>query len=339
MAPNYGELGIYNVASGKQEKVVAGKGTFYPDVDGRRAILLLGGNAELWDLETEKPIRRVTAPSMQSGGPRVVFSSDGHTALFGDIGSGVVWCWNDVDKDNSLIDFAGRHATGISAMTLTWDGLTLVSVGVEGDVKLWDVAGRRLRRTIGRGGQGISIAQSVDGAIAVTGDWSRTINVWPLKPGRESRIIDIPETTIGAVAIFPGARVGVCAGWDFKFRFYDLMTGKSCGCLTIQSEKRRVKRLFIVDRATRLLAAETLGEDTGRIEQLTLWDVDLGTIVARARCMLLRGTRFCRPMARSCWRERDADEDSRGAIRAWEVASLREIRSMPPRSSARKLAS
>ncbi|HZK81593.1 MAG TPA: protein kinase, partial [Humisphaera sp.] len=326
VAPNNGELGIYEVASGKQVKVVDGNGQFYPDVDGRRAILLHGGSAELWDLETEKPIRRVSAPSMQSGGPRVVFSSDGHTALFGDSSSGVVWCWNDVDKDTSLIDFAGRHATGISAMTLTWDGLTLVSVGVEGDVKLWDVAGRRLRRTIGRGGQGISIAQSEDGAIAVTGDWSRTINVWPLKPGRESRIIDIPETTIGAVAIFPGARVGVCAGWDFKFRFYDLMTGKRLRMFDDPERKARVKRLFIVDRATRLLAAETLGEDTARIQQLTLWDIDLGTIIARVPLHAFARDAVLSPDGRVVLaQERDADDDSRGAIRAWEVASLREI--------------
>ncbi len=160
--------------------------------------------ARFWGPRTGKELRRVSlGPEWSS---LCCLSPDGKT-LAAD--AGVTFRLIDVARGGP--DLAAEHRSGVAAMALGADGLTLASAGSgEQDVLLWDVAAGRVRRRLtGHAAPVIALVMSGDGRRLLTSGKDRTIRDWDLATGTEVGQLPaaVPEEKIpGRMALLPDGK-------------------------------------------------------------------------------------------------------------------------------------
>ena len=105
-----------------------------------------------------------------------------------------------------LNSFTG-HQGGVRSAALSPDGKIALSGGVDGTVKLWEVAsGRELQSFVGHRGGVLSVAFSPEGKFALSGDSDGTVKVWEVANGRELLSFVGHQGGILSVAFSPDGR-------------------------------------------------------------------------------------------------------------------------------------
>jgi RNA polymerase sigma factor (sigma-70 family) len=131
------------------------------------------------------------------------------------------------------------HKSIVFGLTWSADGKTLVSVGNDGMIFVWDVAARR-RRISWEGHPGsmaVAAAISPDGKLLASGGGDRTLMLWDLATGKEVRRLGGDERLVQSVAFSPDGK-SLAAASDVPFfngavrqdpgvvRLWDVVSGK-----------------------------------------------------------------------------------------------------------------
>jgi len=133
-----------------------------------------------------------------------------------------------------VADLAG-HFWPIRSVVFSPDGQTLASSDNDGQVRLWDVKARSLRKAVtGHSGPVWSVTFNPDGKTLASASSDRTVRgLWPMKPSLGH--VSLPEHPSGVLStvILPGGRtIGTACG-DSRCRFWDLETGGPAGSIEL----------------------------------------------------------------------------------------------------------
>jgi WD40 repeat protein/class 3 adenylate cyclase len=153
-----------------------------PTDNGSHVVVVDGRAAFVYDAGGTRLLRRIPLHGMEGGDLRlpVAVSPDERTLAIGQ-NDGSVTFVSLANGHRSIA--AGGHTTGVSDLRFTPDGLSLITVGEDGRVVVWDVASRSVAETLlGHGGPIHGVA--TDGRTLFTSSLDGTVFVWDLSGTR-----------------------------------------------------------------------------------------------------------------------------------------------------------
>jgi WD40 repeat protein/serine/threonine protein kinase len=156
-----------------------------------------GPVVQIWDLESRKPIARLTGHETKSKGGvfALRFSPDGQCIATGDFG-GVVRLWNLKTREATVL---GSHLGPVMCVGFSPDGKRLASTSYDHTVKLWDVVNPGELATLrGHATRAWGMAFAPDGKTLVTGEWDGTVKFWSTEMASENNVF-AQSTGHGAV--------------------------------------------------------------------------------------------------------------------------------------------
>jgi WD40 repeat protein len=154
------------------------------------------------------------------------------------------------------------HPAPLQAAQFSPDGATVVTLGEDNEVRLWDTATGRVRARLRHGGDVYAVAMSPDGRLVLTAGADAAARLWDAATGRPLHDLAGHRATVQAAAFGAGGRTAATAGDDHLVRLWDTATGQ----LLAQGEHRdRVRALAFSPDGKRLLTGSADG--TAR-----LWD-------------------------------------------------------------------
>ena len=251
--------------------------------------------------------------------------------------------------------------------TLSADGKVLAELAMEGNVRLWDVAGGKEIRTIGKpldqivppGGKGpkrmrvpigvVSAAFSPNGKVLATAGFDQVIRLWDTGTGKEIRQIGKPpeQGKPGAfppfiaglggntLAFLPDGKVIVSAGMELDnqmraavLRIYDVESGKE-----LRQIKSGQQNLFRASSLAILPKSKSIAW-SGMDGAVRLYDADSGKEIRQL------GKEQQRVITRTLLFSPDGkimatQTNNSPAIQLWDVASGKELRKLDERAQGK----
>jgi WD40 repeat protein len=140
--------------------------------DGALAVSWFDGGTTIWDPSSGRRLKHFDV-----GGAAVAASSDGRTLAVGQLNGDVALI--DV-RTGAVRRMDGHHAGPVTGAVFTRDGRRVITSGIDGQIKLWDVATSRLLATF----SGSGLAVSPDGNTLYSSSSGSAIAVWDLSGTR-----------------------------------------------------------------------------------------------------------------------------------------------------------
>jgi WD40 repeat protein/serine/threonine protein kinase len=303
---------------------------FRPD-GNRLASAGTRGTVKVWDVPTGREVLTLRGPTGKAAAPdadgtiRVAFSPDGgRLACVGAAGTAIVW---DATDGREIRTFRVARPVAMPGMgpidviyslAFSPDGRRVVSVGVDGTMHVWDVAGGREVATLG-GTLAVTtgVAFSPDGrllasAASSTPSGPGEVRIWDLSAGRQLLTITGPVGGCQALAFSPHGERLASIGLGQDVTFWDTATGRALVTLPGHASlpSFRTGLAFSPD-GTHLAAA---GEDGAKI-----WDATPGPEV-----LILRRPAPILGLAYSPDGTRLASDDGPGIVSLREAATGRD---------------
>jgi hypothetical protein len=168
--------------------------------------------------------------------------------------------------------FSG-HTGAVAGVAITPDGKTLVSIGNENAVRVWDIAAGKLVKSLeGHTSWVGSVLVTPDGSKAITAGGDCIIRVWDLKTGRQSDVLEGHSQPVRGLAISADGRYLVSGGGDRTCRLWDLTTRKESK--KFGDGKEAIESVAITPDASRILAGNEYGT-------ITVYDAKSGNVVSK----------------------------------------------------------
>jgi WD40 repeat protein len=195
------------------------------------------GRSWLWDGETGKVTLRPGWPSNGSVSS-VAISKDGRRVFFFSYLTGEQRVW-DVEAGKEIRHF-GAHTFGSeSSADFSSDGSKLLATSGGASAWLWDVeTGKEVQRFVVKTGPRLpstegytrdaitSVALSLDGKRALTGDSEGTARLWDVGTGKQLRSFSMPAIHPSFVAFLPDGRRMLAGSSDHPAELRDIETGR-----------------------------------------------------------------------------------------------------------------
>lgn len=216
------------------EKTPAAHGLSF-SADGRwLAAALDDGNVTAWDLEAGQtalagfglawPSKK--APSQVASGapPRAAAA-----AVKKAIKPRQRDVWRRADDGGEMIL---AHKSTVWSVAFSPDSSLLATASQEGQIRLWDMASRKLRHTLeGHTALVRSVTFSPDGKTLYSGGHDLTLRIWDVATGRQKTALE-DSSGLFYTSVFPDARTLVSGSQDVNVRLWDLERGEIRRVLT-----------------------------------------------------------------------------------------------------------
>jgi WD40 repeat protein len=213
------------------------------------------------------------------------------------------------------------HTAAVAAVAVTPDGKTVVSVGNDGAVLVWDAATGALRKSLdGHTGWVGSVVISPDGTRAYTAGGENSagggnvIRVWDLTALRAAGTLEGHGVAVRGLALTADGKLLVSGGGDKTVKLWDLAAGKVVR--KYGPETHSVESVAVSADGSRVLA----GTDNGVV---TAFDAKTGEVVSkfdRHGGTIVYAVAVTRDGKTAVSGARDK------AIRVWDVATGKELR-------------
>ncbi len=122
-----------------------------------------------------------------------------------------------------------RHRGVIYHVTISPDGKTLATAGLDGTIRLWDVdTGKFIKCLLGHNSWVFRLAWSPDGnTLASAGAYDGSVGLWDVKTGVLRRAIRSPHGVVTYVAWAPsGTQIAFATGGSGHMLVYDVVRGE-----------------------------------------------------------------------------------------------------------------
>jgi hypothetical protein len=154
------------------------------DADGNRAVIAVGGTAEIWDVAAGERKLVIHHDSLVH---RAVFSPDGRRVITA-AGDGTVDIW-DAASGEMQAALVG-HQSQVTAVAISPDGRRIVTASLDRTARVWDVdTGHELFRAEGHD-RLYDAAFSPDGHRIVIASLDGTAQIWPVPGGAGGEIVE-----------------------------------------------------------------------------------------------------------------------------------------------------
>jgi streptogramin lyase len=207
------------------------------------------------------------------------------------------------------------HTGAVANVAVSPDGKTLVSVGNDNTVRLWNVATGKLLKTLeGHTAWVGSVVITPDSNSVITAGGDNIIRVWDLKTQKEVKKLEGHTVAIRGLALTAGGKTLISGASDKTCRAWDLATGKEIK--RYGDEKASVESVAVTPDGKYVLAGNDVGvitvfnAKTGAV--LSKYDKHEGTMVYTITTSSDGKTAY------SGARDKD--------IHVWDVATGKEIR-------------
>jgi WD40 repeat protein len=165
------------------------------------------------------------------------------------------------------------HTGAVAGVAITPDGKTLVSIGNDNAVRVWDVAAGKLTKSLEGHASWIgSLLVTPDGTRAITAGGDSIIRIWDLKTGRQADVLEGHVQSVRSLAISADGRYLVSGGGDKSCRLWDLTTRKEIK--KFGEGKEAIESVAIAPDGSRILAGNEYGT-------INVYDAKSGNSVAK----------------------------------------------------------
>ncbi|GMH58853.1 hypothetical protein TL16_g02702 [Triparma laevis f. inornata] len=222
------------------------------------------GKIRIWDVELGAEVRVINdikadfrGMSYLAGEKIVTASEDGDIISF-----------SGASKGKDSITFKG-HLEGARSLSITPDGKTLVSGGLDNKVIVWNARTGELKLTLdGHTGWVYSVAVTKDGTSVISGSMDGTARIWKIKDGKgeEQKKVEFGDT-VKSVAFQPNENSYFVGGENNLIKQYIMETGKEVK--VFKGHTHWVNSIKVSSNGSRLVSAS---EDTSVI----VWDIESG---------------------------------------------------------------
>ncbi len=170
------------------------------------------------------------------------------------------------------LNFSG-HTGAAAGVVLTPNGKTLISVGNDNSVRIWDAATGKLQKTLeGHTAWVGSVVVTPDGERIVTAGGDNVIRVWDLKTGKEVATMEGHAIAIRGLALTADGKTLVSGASDKTCRAWNLATVKETK--RYGDGKESIESVTVTADGKYVLA----GNDMGTI---TVYDAKTGDVVSK----------------------------------------------------------
>jgi GTPase SAR1 family protein len=237
----------------------------------------LDTTVKLWEPATGKLLRR-----LQVGSPAysVVFDPTGHILACGTANHGIVLC--DPARGTLLHRFPGQTDPFLS-ITFHPAGHILASGGGGWDhtVKLWDLTGRRLLRTLEGHREAVcGVAFDPVGETLATGGFDRTVKLWEPVSGKLLRTLEGHTNFVTLIAFSGDGRIVASKSHDGTLRLWARRTGTSLAVIPVDTDSEPLSAPgFAIHPSLPLLATvDSMSSLTDCL--ISIYELDLSNLSA-----------------------------------------------------------
>ena len=129
------------------------------------------------------------------------------------------------------------HRGGVRSAAFSPNGKTALTGGVDGTVKLWEVAtGRELQSFASHQGSVLNVGFSPDGKVALSGGVDGTVKVWEVASGRELRSFVGHRVGVRSVAFSPDGKVALSGDSEGTVKLWEVANGRELRSVTGHQE-------------------------------------------------------------------------------------------------------
>src|SRR6266498_5840897 len=187
-----GEIKLWDLATGKVLRTIAGHSEWFPRVnlspDGELlATVGYDNTIKLWKVATGREMR--TLVGNDSLVLSIVFSPNGR--LVAGVSSDKINLW-DVRTGKRLRTMPGYSIFGTTAVSFSPDSKLLVHISDSETIRLLDIATGRVRPVLTHSDRIVSVNFSPDGKLVASASNDDTIKLWDVASGKIKRTLTAP---------------------------------------------------------------------------------------------------------------------------------------------------
>jgi WD40 repeat protein/serine/threonine protein kinase len=232
--------------------------------DGRHVLTIGGNDAQLWNLESRKPVIRysphgaVASAAMSNDGKLIATGSWDHSAKIWDAATG-----------HAIRKLEGGHTGYINSVEFSADGRELLTASDDGSALIWSVASGKPTGIAfhGHAARILSATYSPDGKQVLTASGDKTAQIWDRATGKSLMALKGHEWAVLCGQFSADGQRIITGSQDATARIWDARTGKQL--IKLEGHTAAISSVAFSPDGTRVLTGSQ--DNTAK-----LWDASTG---------------------------------------------------------------